>query len=181
MRPGECHIEVEGLDLSNLSNECGGHRIQRVPPTERKGRVHTSTVTVAVIESATVTQLQIPKHDINIEWYSGTGAGGQHRNKHQNSCRITHLPSKVVVTAQCRSRQNSFDQAMSTLQLRLDKEFKKQHANSIASERKQQVGSGMRGDKIRTYRFQDDVVKDHMTNKSASVKRVLAGNFDLLW
>jgi len=138
-------------------------------------------VTVAVIEPTTVQQLQIPKHDLNVEWYSGTGAGGQHRNKHQNSCRITHIPSKVVVTAQCRSRQNSFDQAMSTLQIRLDNEFKKQYSNNVAVERKQQVGSGMRGDKIRTYRFQDDVVKDHTTNKAASVKRVMQGNFDLLW
>ena len=123
----------------------------------------------------------IPQSDLKVEWYSGTGAGGQHRNKHQNSCRITHIPSGVIATAQCRNRQNSFSEAMSAIQERVDNSTNRQYNNSIASDRKQQVGSGMRGDKIRTYRFQDDVVKDHITDKSASAKKVLAGNFDLLW
>ena len=174
------HILVEGTDLSGLENECGGHRIQRVPPTERKGRVHTSTVTVAIIDESTP-KIKVSDADLKIEWYSGTGAGGQHRNKHQNSCRITHIPSGILATAQCRSRQNSLDLARKTVEERLDNLVKTSYNNSIASDRKQQVGSGMRGDKIRTYRFQDDVVKDHLTDKSASVKKVLAGNFDLLW
>ena len=177
---GELHIEVKGTDLSGLYNESGGHRIQRVPPTERKGRVHTSTVTVAITDPAEVTAT-VNDSDLRIEWYSGTGAGGQHRNKHQNSCRITHIPTGTVATAQCRSRQNSLDQALSTIHKTVDEMVKNQYNNSIASDRKQQVGSGMRGDKIRTYRFQDDVVKDHVTNKSNSVKKVLGGNFDLLW
>lgn len=177
---GELHIEVKGTDLSGLYNESGGHRIQRVPPTERKGRVHTSTVTVAITDPAEVTA-KVNESDLRIEWYSGTGAGGQHRNKHQNSCRITHIPTGTVATAQCRSRQNSLDQALSTIHKTVDEMVKNQYNNSIASDRRQQVGSGMRGDKIRTYRFQDDVVKDHVTNKSNSVKKVLGGNFDLLW
>lgn len=163
-----------------MYNESGGHRIQRVPPTERKGRVHTSTVTVAITDPAEVTA-KVNESDLRIEWYSGTGAGGQHRNKHQNSCRITHIPTGTVATAQCRSRQNSLDQALSTIHKTVDKQVQNQYNNSIASDRRQQVGSGMRGDKIRTYRFQDDVVKDHVTNKSNSVKKVLGGNFDLLW
>jgi len=163
-----------------LYNESGGHRIQRVPPTERKGRVHTSTVTVAITDPTVVTA-KVADSDLRIEWYSGTGAGGQHRNKHQNSCRITHIPTGTVATAQCRSRQNSLDQALSTIHKTVDGMVKNQYNNSIASDRRQQVGSGMRGDKIRTYRFQDDVVKDHVTNKSNSVKKVLSGNFDLLW
>ena len=182
MRLGECSLLVEGADLSGLDNEPGGHRIQRVPPTERKGRVHTSTVTVAVIDRMTETgSVSIPQSDLKVEWYSGTGAGGQHRNKHQNSARITHLPSGIVVTAQCRSRQNSFEQAMAEIQQRVDNEFKQQYNSSIASNRKQQVGTGMRGDKIRTYRFQDDVVQDHISGKRNSVKKVLNGNFNLLW
>lgn len=182
MRLGECSIQVEGADLSGLDNEPGGHRIQRVPPTERKGRVHTSTVTVAVIDRMTETEsVIIPDSDLRIEWYSGTGAGGQHRNKHQNSCRITHIPSGVVVTAQCRSRQNSLDSAMSELQLRLDTEAKRSYNNNIAINRKSQVGSGMRGDKIRTYRFQDDRVQDHISGLTAKCITVLKGNFDLLW
>jgi peptide chain release factor 1 len=163
-----------------LYNESGGHRIQRVPPTERKGRVHTSTVTVAVIDPA-VQRISVEDKDLRIEWYSGTGAGGQHRNKHQNSCRITHIPTGIVATAQCRSRENSLAEAKQSIMERIDNKFKTQYNNEVACDRKSQVGSGMRGDKIRTYRFQDDVVKDHISDKVASVKRVLGGNFDLLW
>lgn len=177
---GELHIEVQGTDLSGLYNESGGHRIQRVPPTERKGRVHTSTVTVAIIDPS-VQQISIEDKDLKIEWYSGTGAGGQHRNKHQNSCRITHIPTGIVATAQCRSRENSLAEAKQAIMERVDNKSKIQYNNEVACDRKQQVGSGMRGDKIRTYRFQDDVVKDHITNQTASVKKVLSGNFDLLW
>jgi peptide chain release factor 1 len=151
-----------------------------VPPTERKGRVHTSTVTVAVIDPS-VKKTTIQEKDLRIEWYSGTGAGGQHRNKHQNSCRITHIPTGVVATAQCRSRENSYNEALSTIHQRVDNNNQMMYNTEIANDRKTQVGSGMRGDKIRTYRFQDDRVQDHLTNKVASATKVLAGNFDLLW
>lgn len=182
MRQGECSLEVQGADLSGLDNEPGGHRIQRVPPTERKGRVHTSTVTVAVIDSDTeIGSVSILEKDLKIEWYSGTGAGGQYRNKHQNSCRITHIPTGTVAKAECRSRTNSLEEAMAAIQQRVDTAANRQYTNSIASNRKQQVGSGMRGDKIRTYRFQDDTVQDHVTGKKANAKKVLSGNFDLLW
>jgi peptide chain release factor 1 len=182
VRQGECSLEVQGADLSGLDNEPGGHRIQRVPPTERKGRVHTSTVTVAVIDSDTeIGSVSILEKDLKIEWYSGTGAGGQYRNKHQNSCRITHIPTGTVAKAECRSRTNSLEEAMAAIQQRVDTAANRQYTNSIASNRKQQVGSGMRGDKIRTYRFQDDTVQDHVTGKKANAKKVLSGNFDLLW
>jgi peptide chain release factor 1 len=163
-----------------LYNESGGHRIQRVPPTERKGRVHTSTVTVAIIDPS-VAKTTVTLTDLKIEWYSGTGAGGQHRNKHQNSCRITHIPSGIIATAQCRSRENSYNEAMATIINKVDNIVKSEYNNNVASNRREQVGSGMRGDKIRTYRFQDDRVQDHITNKVTSTKKVLQGNFDLLW
>ena len=176
------HILVEGTDLSGLDNECGGHRIQRIPPTERKGRVHTSTVTVAVIDTnESQRAVTIPSIDLKVEWYSGTGAGGQHRNKHQNSCRITHIPTGLVSTAQTRSRQNSLNLALAEIQKQVDTIAERQYNSTIASTRKNQVGTGMRGDKIRTYRFQDDRVQDHVTGKIASTKKVLSGNFDLLW
>jgi len=182
VRLGECSLLVEGADLSGLDNEPGGHRIQRVPPTERKGRVHTSTVTVAVIDGEEAcTAPTMSKNDLKIEWYSGTGAGGQYRNKHQNSCRITHLPTGTVAKAECRSRQNSLNEAMTEIQRRLDNEQKRQYNNNIASDRRQQVGSGMRGDKIRTYRFQDDSVQDHLTGKRAKCSQILKGNIDHLW
>jgi len=178
--PSEIFVEVQGDDLGKLENEAGGHRIQRNPPTERKGRIHTSTVTVAVIDP-TIQKIEYKDSDFSIEWFSGTGAGGQHRNKHQNSCRITHLPTGEVATAQCRSRQDSQNQAKSALLEQLKTKNYRELKSALDSNRKQQVGSGMRGDKIRTYRFQDDIVKDHITGKSASVKQVLKGNFDLLW
>lgn len=163
-----------------LEFESGGHRIQRIPPTERKGRVHTSTVTVAIIDPA-VPVFEIKDSDFKIEWFSGTGAGGQHRNKHQNSCRVIHIPTGKISTAQCRSRINSEEEAKSALLEQLANDARYRRAIEIAKDRKTQVGSGMRGDKVRTYRFQDDVVKDHRTEKSASVRHVLRGNFDLLW
>ncbi len=135
---------------------------------------------MAVVDPSTV-QTVIKQSELRIEWYSGTGAGGQHRNKHQNSCRITHVPTGCVATAQCRSRENSLAEAMSTIHVRVNNLVQSNHNTSQAENRKQQVGSGMRGDKIRTYRFQDDVVKDHVTNKAASTKKVLQGKFDLLW
>lgn len=178
--PSEIFIEVTGNDLTMLEKEAGGHRIQRIPPTERKGRVHTSTVTVAIIDPE-IPEQEYNDADFRIEWYSGTGAGGQHRNKHQNSCRITYIPTGLVATAQCRSRLNSLDEAKSALLSQLKNTDRYQQIERQSTERKMQVGSGMRGDKIRTYRFQDDVVKDHNSGASSSVKNVLKGNFDLLW
>jgi peptide chain release factor 1 len=135
---------------------------------------------VAVIDPAVIATT-IAESDLKIEWYSGTGAGGQHRNKHQNSARVTHVPTGIVVTSQCRSRQNSLTEALATIQSRVDQILQASYNNTVASDRRAQVGSGMRGDKIRTYRFQDDRVQDHVTGKTATTKKVLAGNFDLLW
>ena len=151
-----------------------------MPPTERKGRVHTSTVTVAVIDP-THKAVTVNQQDLKIEWYSGTGAGGQHRNKHQNSCRVTHIPTGQVATAQCRSRQNSLEQATSDILMRVTNQKIAKNYEDSANLRKQQVGSGMRGDKIRTYRFQDDSVKDHVTGKSSTTKKIMGGDIDLLW
>lgn len=152
-----------------------------MPPTERRGRVHSSTVTVAIIDSVKAKNIEFNSKDFRIEWYSGTGAGGQHRNKHQNSCRLTHIPSGVVATAQCRSRENSLEEAKATLLARVNSTHHGEAGKLEAANRKTQIGSGMRGDKIRTYRFQDDSVKDHQTNRSASISQVMNGNFHLLW
>jgi peptide chain release factor 1 len=139
-------------------------------------------VTVAVINTnESQRDVAIPSIDLKVEWYSGTGAGGQHRNKHQNSCRITHIPTGIVATAQCRSRQNSLAEALQTIQTQVDNITQTAYNKTIAADRKHQVGSGMRGDKIRTYRFQDDRVQDHITGRSAKCSAVLKGNFNLLW
>lgn len=137
-------------------------------------------MTVAVVDPELIIK-EYKDSEFKIEWYSGTGAGGQHRNKHQNSCRITHLSTGQTTTAQCRSRQNSLEQAKKALLNILNSSIYKQHKNIVAENRKEQVGSGMRGDKIRTYRFQDDIVIDHRTNKKYSVKKIMIGYFDLFW
>jgi len=142
--------------------------------------VHTSTVTVAVVEELNISS-EVRDSDLRIEWYSGSGAGGQHRNKTQNSCRITHIPTGIVATAQTRSRKNSLADAMLAIEARVNGQHSAKEISKQASNRKEQVGSGMRGDKIRTYRFQDDNVKDHMTNKSSTCVKILNGFFDLLW
>ena len=162
--------------------ESGGHRIQRVPPTENKGRVHTSTVTVAVLPLAMVTTQLVtvlPK-DVRTEWFSGTGAGGQHRNKHQNSCRLIHSPTGIVVASQQRKRDQSFNTAWGELQRRVQEQAQSAEATTTSSLRSSLTGSGMRADKIRTYRFQDDQVKDHNSNKTAKVSQIMKGNFQLL-
>lgn len=164
-----------------MRKESGGHRLQRVPPTEKKGRVHTSTVTVSVFEVKTDKILEIKKSDIKVEWFSGTGAGGQHRNKHQNSARLIHLPSGIVVTAQCRSRENSYNEAFNTLVQKLQQNTNYKKLKEESSDRKSQVGSGMRGDKRRTYRFQDNIVVDDISEIKMSLSFVLEGNFDTLW
>ena len=123
----------------------------------------------------------INEADFKLEWFSGTGAGGQHRNKHQNSARITHVPTGMVETAQCRSREASRREAMDRLVGRITTASNEQHQGTMSAMRKTQIGSGVRGDKIRTYRFQDDVVTDHITGKRANLSKVMNGHFDKLW
>jgi peptide chain release factor 1 len=171
---------VSGADLTGLGNEAGGHRIQRVPPTERKGRVHTSTVTVAVIIPGQA-KAEVRDDDFRIEWYSGSGAGGQHRNKHQNSCRVTHIPTGVVRKAETRHRESSYRDAMAALAKALQDEALKVGHAKTNTVRRDQVGSGMRGDKRRTYRFQDDAVVDHITGRRSTCSKVLRGQMNELW
>ena len=179
--PSVVHIEVEATDLLQLERECGGHRIQRVPPTEKKGRVHTSTVTVAVLDKQILAQASIPNNELKIEWYSGSGAGGQNRNKVMCCCRLTHLPTGIARTSQTRSRINSYNLAYKELSNAVNANTSTKEHSKFSDIRKKQVGSGMRGDKIRTYRFQNDRVVDHNSGKSASCEKILKGYFDLLW
>lgn len=158
--------------------------MQRVPPTERRGRVHSSTVTVAVL-GAPSTDLgpyqQRDEQDYQIEWYSGSGAGGQHRNRHCNSARIVHTPTGIVRTAQTRSRDNSLRLAMAAINQELDRMA---GATADAAEndvRRGQVGSGQRSDKRRTVRFQHDEVIDHITGQRMTIKDYMSGKMEKLW
>ncbi|CAM6054468.1 unnamed protein product [Sphagnum tenellum] len=119
--------------------------------------------------------------DFDIQWYSGSGAGGQHRNRHLNSARITHIPTGIVRQAQTRSRENSLQAAMAALNTELDRLSASEAGSAENGVRKQQVGSGMRSDKRRTLRFRDNLVTDHVTGKSAPLDRVMKGEFRLLW
>ena len=172
---------MEGADLDPLQQEAGGHRLQRVPPTEKRGRVHTSTVTVAVMDTDSMTQLEIDPGDVQVEWFSGTGKGGQHRNKHANSCRLIHTPSGIMVTSQTRSRTNSYKNAWEELTRRLQVQNSQSHHQDRSQQRRQQVGSGMRGDKIRTIAFQNDIATDHRTGKRCSAHEYMRGHMDRLW
>jgi peptide chain release factor 1 len=170
--------------FDQLRFEAGGHRLQRIPPTERKGRVHTSTVTVAIIDTNSKHSdkyLQRADSDFKVEWFSGTGAGGQNRNKVQNSCRLIHIPTGLVETAQTRDRSSSYQTALTSLNTILDRQMHGESHSITASERKSQVGSGMRGDKIRTYRFQDNITTDHRNEQRGQTTKILNGYFDVLW
>lgn len=151
-----------------------------MPPTERKGRVHTSTVTVAVIDP-TVEKIEVKEKDLKLEWFSGTGCGGQHKNKHQNSCRLTHIPTGITQTAQTRSRENSYKLAYTELVSLVENTAKAKVRNETATIRKDQVGSGMRGDKVRTIRFQDNTAVDHITGKKMQADKFMKGFMDSLW
>lgn len=175
---------MEGKDLTSLDNEGGGHRIQRIPPTEKRGRVHTSTVVVAVVKGESKYD---PRYDLRekehfqLEWFSGNGAGGQNRNKHQNCARLIHLPTGIVRVAQTRDRTNSERLAREALFADLDQKKAGEAGNNRYLDIHSQFGSGQRGDKIRTYRFQDDITTDHRTGKKASTSKVMRGRIDLLW
>ncbi len=136
---------------------------------------------MAVIEPQEAKTIEFNEKEFSIEWYSGTGAGGQHRNKHQNSARITHLASGIVATAQTRSRVSSLEEAKASILAKLNSGLSTEERQRASIVRQEQTGSGMRGDKSRTYRFQEDNVKDHITGKSATISKVMAGNFNLLW
>lgn len=157
-------------------------RIQRVPITERNSRMHTSTVTVAVIDPTLLTRLEsIPNSELTIKWYSGSGNGGQARNKVQNCCRLIHKPTGMIKTAQFRDRKSSYQQAYGAMLIELSNLHSVSQSNEQNTNRKVQIGTGMRADKSRTFRFQDDQVVDHRTNKVASCKRIMKGEFQLLW
>lgn len=125
--------------------------------------------------------LKREEHDFYVEWFSGSGAGGQHRNKHQNSCRLYHLPSGLVETRQGRSRVSNLKDAKTALIRLLDGADETDTAAITAKDRKQQVGCGARGDKTVTLRFQDDMASHHVTEKRMSASRYMRGYMDEIW
>ena len=174
-------VEGEGA-YSRLKYESGTHRVQRVPVTESSGRIQTSAATVAVLPEAEEVDFHIDPGDLKIDTFRSSGAGGQHINKTESAIRITHLPTGVVVECQDeRSQYKNKDRAMQILRSRLyEAELERQNA-AIAAQRRSQVGSGDRSERIRTYNFPQGRVTDHRLtgdNKNFAIDSVINGGLD---
>lgn len=179
-RPGLLVFKAsgKGSDVA-FANESGGHRWQRVPPTEKRGRMQTSTITVAVLPERSPTQVVINDGDLDWKFCRGSGAGGQHRNVTDSAVVLTHKPSGIVVRCESeRSQHSNKETALEVLRARLWDAAHNQESAQASSSRREQVGSGMRGDKRRTIRSQDGVVTDHVLNKQWQLKRYLRGDWD---
>lgn len=172
-------IEGEGA-YSRFKFESGVHRVQRVPETESQGRVHTSTTTVAVLPEAEDVELEIDPNDLKIDTFRSSGAGGQHINKTSSAIRITHIPTGTVVECQDeRSQYKNKDKALKVLKSRLLKEKQDKQANEIAADRKSQVGTGDRSERIRTYNYPQGRLTDHRIGLTLyKLEDILNGNID---
>lgn len=182
-RPGYLMFLATGSNaMPSFRHEAGGHRWQRVPPTEKRGRVQTSTVTVVVLRESTESQIVLEDRDLEFKTCRGSGAGGQHRNKTDTAVQLTHLPTGLQVRVEAgRSQHQNKQTAKMLLAARLQEAEDARSTDERNAKRRDQVGSGMRGDKRRTIAVQRDQVVDHVTNKSISVKAFLRGQLDGLW
>ena len=172
-------ISGEGA-YSRLKYESGVHRVQRVPETEAQGRIHTSTVTVAVLPEADDVEIDINPADLQIDTYRSGGAGGQHVNKTESAIRITHLPTGVVVECQDeRSQHKNKDKAMKVLKSRLLEAKQREQNSAVAEERRSQVGTGDRSERIRTYNYPQGRLTDHRIGLTLyHLEENLNGNID---
>ncbi len=172
-------VEGDGA-YSRFKYESGVHRVQRVPETETSGRIHTSTVTVAVLPEAEEVDFEINPADLQIDTYRSGGAGGQHVNKTESAIRITHLPTGVVVECQDeRSQHKNKDKAMKVLRSRLLEAEMQKQTDAIAGERRAQVGTGDRSERIRTYNYPQGRVTDHRIGLTLyKIDQILNGDLD---
>ncbi len=179
LKEGIAEITGRGV-FARLKFESGVHRVQRVPTTEGQGRIHTSTVTVAVLPEAEEVDVQIDEGALRIDVYRASGAGGQHVNKTESAVRITHIPSGIVVAMQEeKSQHKNRAKAMKILRARLYEQQRAAQAASRAADRKSQVGTGDRSERIRTYNFPQGRVSDHRINMTLyKIDRVMAGELD---
>ena len=172
------HLKGDKI-FSKLKFESGVHRVQRVPMTESSGRIHTSAATVAVLPEAKEIDIEILPNEIRIDTMRASGAGGQHVNTTDSAVRITHLPSGIVVTSSEKSQHQNRARAMEVLRTRLYDLNIKNQSKAIASQRKSQIGSGDRSERIRTYNFPQGRVTDHRINLTLyKLEEVLNGNLE---
>ena len=179
----EVVAKIEGDDVfSRLKFESGTHRVQRVPQTESKGRIHTSAATVAVIPEADDVEVDLNEADLKVDTYRASGAGGQHVNKTDSAVRITHLPTNTVVQCQSeRSQTQNKATAMKELRARLYEVQVAAQRSAIDADRRAQVGSGDRSERIRTYNFPESRVTDHRIGLTLyKLDRILGGEVDAL-
>ena len=169
---------------SRLKFEAGGHRVQRVPVTESGGRIHTSAATVAVLPEVADVDFRIDQKDLKIDTFRSSGAGGQHVNKTESAIRITHLPTGLVVECQDeRSQYKNKDRAMQILRSKLYEAEQAKKNEALASERRSQIGSGDRSERIRTYNFPQNRVTDHRLSgdiKNFNIQNIINGDLDEL-
>jgi peptide chain release factor 1 len=167
---------------SKLKYESGTHRVQRVPVTESGGRIHTSAVTVAVLPEAEEVEVDIDQNDLRIDTYCASGAGGQYVNRTETAIRITHLPTGIVVQCQDeKSQLKNKEKAMKVLRARILEAARQEQADAVAGDRKSQVGSGDRSERIRTYNFPQGRVTDHRIGLTLHrIDAILDGDLDEL-
>lgn len=161
-----------------MKNESGGHRFQRIPPTETKGRVHTSTVTVVVTENINKKDIVFLDSDFDIKTKRGSGNGGQHRNKTDSMVVMTHKDTGIKVSIDGRNQHQNKKKAREIAEQRIINRFDTVAKQEESEYKKKLAGSGERADKIRTYRYQDNIVTDHRNNKKCSLKDLEKGRLE---